>query len=150
MEKWNLLPDDPFYVSGTNRNDRELLKHLMGNRGHHIKYKITVPGPWDTETSDNRLENYRRSWLRGFQERIGAAVLSGAFLIAPMWLMVLHNTLYTGLVSTTAFVAFFGLLASSYLKTAMEVMSVTAAYTAVLVVFVGLTTEGVGKESGSA
>jgi hypothetical protein len=68
------------------------------------------------------------------------AVLGGVFLLVPMWLMVLHRTRYTALVSTTVFVAFFGLVMVRFLEKEMEVLSVTAAYAAVLVVFVGLNT----------
>ena len=58
-----------------------------------------------------------------------------------MWLMVLwFNTLYTSLIATTLFVALFGLLMASVLEKPIDVMSSTAAYAAVLVVFVGLTT----------
>lgn len=46
--------------------------------------------------------------------------------MAPMWLMVLHNTLYTALVSTTVFVAVFGLVMALWLDKLMDVMSATA------------------------
>lgn len=79
-------------------------------------------------------------------QRLGMAILGGAFLIGPMWLMVLKNQLYTTLITTTAFVFGFGLVISivpTFVDEAhlgMEtVMSVTAAYAAVLVVFVGTT-----------
>ena len=141
--------DDPFYVSGTRCNDRALLAHYIGPRGsHQILKTATVSGPWETKDAtdsqqkhDTRTENYRRSWMRGFYERVGVAALSGAFLIAPMWLMVLHKTLYTGLISTTGFVAVFGFTAAAFLRHPTEVVACTAAYAAVLVVFVGLTTE---------
>lgn len=67
-------------------------------------------------------------------------MVGGIFLIAPMWLMALHNTLYTSLIATTVCVALFGLLMASVLEKPTDVMSSTAAYAAVLVVFVGLTT----------
>ncbi|KAK0707099.1 hypothetical protein B0T26DRAFT_756488 [Lasiosphaeria miniovina] len=149
MEKCHLLPDDPFYVSGERHSDRKLLQHLIGDRGDHIVKRVVSKGVWEKGAADpdssarynTRPENYRRSWIKGFWERIGVATLSGAFLITPMWLMVLHNTLYTGLVSTTGFVTLFGLMAAAFLRNPTEVMSCTAAYAAVLVVFVGLTTD---------
>lgn len=54
--------------------------------------------------------------------------------------MVLHATVYTGLVTTTLGVAAFRLSLSYTLKNvlAVEVLSATAAYAAVSVVFVGL------------
>jgi hypothetical protein len=147
MEKRSLLPGDPFYVSGERYLDRKLLEHLLDGRGHLLTKKSVATGYWEDEGTgppsrrDTRRDNYRRSWTHGFHRRIGVAAVAGAFLIAPMWLMVLHNTLYTALVSTTVFVSVFGLLAAIYLSSHMEVMSATAAYAAVLVVFVGLTTE---------
>lgn len=79
-------------------------------------------------------------------QRLGMAIMGGAFLIGPMWLMVLQNQLYTTLITTTAFVFGFGLVISIVptfvdgARLGMEtVMSVTAAYAAVLVVFVGTT-----------
>jgi len=147
MEKSHLLQDDPFHVSGTRFEDRKFLDHLIGDRGSRIRTTVLVPGPWDSGESsvatrnDTRPENYRRSWTRGFYERVGVAAISGAFLIAPMWLMVLHNTLFTALGSTTGFVTVFGLTAAVFLRSPTEVMACTAAYAAVLVVFVGLTIE---------
>lgn len=67
------------------------------------------------------------------------AFVAAFMLVAPMWLMVLHNTVYTGLVTTTACVAFIGAFLSYVLEKPMDVLSGTAAYAAVLVVFVGLT-----------
>jgi hypothetical protein len=68
-----------------------------------------------------------------------AAIVGGIFLIGPMWLMVLHKTRTTALVSTTVFVVVFGLIMALFLDKMMDVLSRTAAYAAVLIVFVGLT-----------
>lgn len=76
--------------------------------------------------------------IKGFQQRLGVAAVGGVFLIVPMWLMILHNTLYTAQVSTTVFVAIFGLIMALFLDSLKDVLSSTAAYAAVLVVFVGL------------
>lgn len=65
---------------------------------------------------------------------------SGAILLlGPMWLMVLHKTVYTGLITTTVCVAILGCLCSMILEKPLDVLSATSAYAAVLVVFVGLT-----------
>ena len=87
-----------------------------------------------------RDENFQRAWAAGFRHRVGAAAVGGIFLIGPMWLMVLHKTRYTVLISTTIFVTVFGLLMALVLDKLMDVLSSTAAYAAVLVVFVGLST----------
>lgn len=76
----------------------------------------------------------------GFTELVLASV-GAALLLGPMWLMVLHNTLYTGLITTTVCVAVFGLVVVSRLDKPMDVLSATAAYAAVLVILVGLPTD---------
>jgi hypothetical protein len=145
MERRSLQPEDPFYMSGEKYQDRELLETINGNEAYRFEGKKVFPtiGPWHGSKSirDTRQDNYQRNWTLGFHQRLAVAAVCGIFLIAFMWLMVLHNTLYTALVSTTVFVAVFGLMAAVYFTGLMEVMSSTAAYAAVLVVFVGLITE---------
>ncbi|KAH6856257.1 hypothetical protein B0I37DRAFT_389588 [Chaetomium sp. MPI-CAGE-AT-0009] len=89
---------------------------------------IPVPGPWESQSSE----------LAQLRDRVVMALLGGVFLVGPMWLMMLHRTLYTCLVATTVCVVFFGLVMAYLLERPMEVLSGTAAYAAVLVVFVGL------------
>ncbi|KAM5347329.1 hypothetical protein ACJ41O_010334 [Fusarium nematophilum] len=152
MEKRSLHPGDPFYVSGERYHDRQLLRHIIGDEADRLDDQMMFKaiGDWQKHpagpefASDTRRDNYRRAWTKGFHQRLGVAAVGGVFLIAPMWLMVLHNTLYTGLASTTAFVVVFGLMAAVFLTSLVEVMSSTAAYAAVLVVFVGLTTDNKG------
>lgn len=142
------LPRDPFYVTGERFIDRCMLKAAMEDR-ENPKDKLhwaKTMGKWETpdvnpdSIGGARDVNFRQAWITGFQRRILVAAVGGIFLIAPMWLMVLHNTLYTTLVSTTVCVAIFGLVMAVFLDRLMDVLSSTAAYAAVLVVFVGLTT----------
>lgn len=65
--------------------------------------------------------------IEGFKERIAIAAAAGLFQIGLMWLMVLHNSLYTTLSVTTAFVAAFSLIMAWFLEKLKEVMSGTAA-----------------------
>lgn len=101
-------------------------------------------GDWEgksvqpTPIAGTRDGNLKRAQFKAFRERVAPATVGAIFLIAPMWLMVLHNTLYTGLVSTTVFILVFGLSMALALSKPMDVMASTAAYAAVLVVFVGL------------
>jgi hypothetical protein len=152
MEKRSLASDDPFYLGGEKWLDRNLLRQIIGNKAGRLEQddrsnEFDAIGYWQKDGKDSQLisntrrDNYRRNWLRGFYQRLGMATVAGIFLIVPMWLMVLHKTLWTALVSTTVFVAVFGVLAAWFLTSLLEVMSSTAAYAAVLVVFVGLTTE---------
>ncbi|KAF5649463.1 uncharacterized protein FTJAE_900 [Fusarium tjaetaba] len=149
MEKRSLQPEDPFYMSGEKYQDRKLIEAILGEKVNSFKGQPVFPaighwqkGPEESRSvRDTRQDNYKRNWTVGLHQRLAVAAVGGIFLMAPMWLMVLHNTLYTALVSTTVFVTVFGLMAAVYLTSLMDVMSTTAAYAAVLVVFVGLITE---------
>ncbi|KAF4454958.1 hypothetical protein F53441_2615 [Fusarium austroafricanum] len=142
METRRLQPEDPFYVSGERYQDRKLLETIIGDEAYRLEGRriFRAIGNWQkgprgsNSVHDTRRDNYQRKWTQGFHQRLGVAAIAGIFLIVPMWFMVLHNTLYTGLISTTAFVAAFGLMAAVFLTSLMEVMSATAAYAAVLVV----------------
>lgn len=88
----------------------------------------------------------RQDIIKAFLERISMALLGGAFLIAPMLIMVLHDTRLTALFTSSAFVVSFGVAISFYLDKPFDVLSGTAAYAAVLVVFVG--TNGTNEPRG--
>ncbi|KAL1846574.1 hypothetical protein Daus18300_014218 [Diaporthe australafricana] len=90
----------------------------------------------DTLDADRGL-----SLNKAYGRRLVIVLFASLFLLGPVWLMVLHNTLYTGLVSTTVFVIVFGLIMVESLDHERDVLSLTAAYAAVLVVFVGLNIE---------
>ncbi|KAF4440254.1 hypothetical protein FACUT_3578 [Fusarium acutatum] len=152
MEKRSLQPEDPFYMSSEKYQDRKLLEAILGDKKDSFEGQPVFPaiGHWQKGPDESRSvrytrqDNYKRNWTVGLHQRLAVAAVAavgGIFLMAPMWLMVLRNTLYTALVSTTVFVTVFGLMAAIYLTSLMDVMSSTAAYAAVLVVFVGLITE---------
>ena len=86
------------------------------------------------------MSTAEKAWFQHFVIRLGMAAIGGSFLIGPMWLMVLHNTRYTALISTTVYVLIFGVIMALVQKSLMDVLSITAAYAAVLVVFVGTNT----------
>lgn len=67
------------------------------------------------------------------------ATFAGSMMIAPMLIMVLHKGLYTKLFVTGLFTLGVGLALAWWLKEgdSRDVMAATAAYAAVLVVFVG-------------
>lgn len=139
---------DPFYITGERFVERQMMQVAMDgmeNEADPLRWAKSA-NRWETAldrpepVGGTRGGNYWKAWVKGFQQRVSVAAVGGAFLIGPMWLMVLHRTLYTALVSTTVFVALFGLIMALWLDKPMDVMSATAAYAAVLVVFVGLTT----------
>lgn len=82
-----------------------------------------------------------------FLQRVGMAFIGGVFLIGPMLLMVLHKSRTTTLVTTSFCVFAIGLVFSVYLEKPFDVLSATAAYAAVLVVFTGTST-GSGNAIG--
>ncbi|OTB04875.1 hypothetical protein M426DRAFT_22491 [Hypoxylon sp. CI-4A] len=84
-----------------------------------------------------RTENMRRLRTKAFYTRILASVVVGAFIVGPMWLMILVNTQFASLISASVFVCVGGVIAAWTLDSLMSVVSVTAAYAAILVVFVG-------------
>ena len=139
---------DSFLVSGERKIDDYVMREVVGVTADPIKGSdepIPVVGPWEEDNQPvggTRNENVKKSWVRNFEHRLVMAAIGGTFLVGPMWLMVLHNTLYTVLASTTVFVFACGFLMSMFLEKPMEVLSCTAAYAAVLVVFVGLARPG--------
>ncbi|KAH8587229.1 hypothetical protein B0O99DRAFT_527176, partial [Bisporella sp. PMI_857] len=142
---------DPFLASGEYWIDHAVLLDAIASVGQDfISFPfetIRSTDSWrdkkdNSGISEARNQGNRKLASKSFRKRLWIAVLGGAFLLGPMWLMVLHHTLYTALVSTTVAVALFGLLMAWRLERDTDVLASTAAYAAVLVVFVGLDTQG--------
>lgn len=142
-------PADPFLVTGERWVDHKILQRAMEPLrdyfvGESFELDDSIGGWMGKEDSSpiggTRNENVKESEWKNFRRRLEMATIGGIFLLVPMWLMVLHRTKYTALISTTVFVAFFGLIMARFLDRDMDVLSSTAAYAAVLVVFVGLNT----------
>ncbi|KAL7920621.1 hypothetical protein ACQKWADRAFT_314688 [Trichoderma austrokoningii] len=90
-----------------------------------------------TAIGGTRKEMTRKQWTEGLLKRTVFSVIGGAFLVVPMWLMISLNSQRASLITTTVFVFVSGILASYSLESPLAVVSTTAAYAAVLVVFVG-------------
>lgn len=142
---------DPFLVTGERWVD-DMVLHYALESVHDAEFrelefrKTGSLEKWKghedcSPIGGTRNENNRYDWFKSFRKRLLIAALGGFFLVGPMWLMVLHHTVYTALISTTVCVAVFGLIMCFYLDKEMDVLSSTAAYAAVLVVFVGLNTQ---------
>ncbi|EAQ85535.1 predicted protein [Chaetomium globosum CBS 148.51] len=133
---------DPFRMTGGKKLDRIILEAAIGEatqrqfRGRHAR----DVRKWDSHMSavvPSRTENRYRNLL----SRLLVSAVGAGFLIGPMSLMILETGLYVALISTTVFVTIFGALVACFLDEHIHVLSTTAAYAAVLVVFVGLTSE---------
>jgi hypothetical protein len=99
--------------------------------------KARPPSVSSPPIGGTRRAEVQKKYLRSLKGRLLTAAVGAVFLIGPMWLMVLHHTRYTSLISTSVFVGVFGMLMARSLEKPMEVLTSTAAYAAVLVVFVG-------------
>ena len=105
------------------------------------KYKCKLPGV-------PRHHKQREELIQMASERFLWGIGAGIALIAPMLLMVLHNTLLTTLIATSVSVIIFAfvvaLISSGLIGMKAvdlgpkDVLATTAAYAAVLVVFVGV------------
>lgn len=77
-----------------------------------------------------------------FLSRLFAALFDGISLIAPMLIMTLHQTRLTSLLTTSIFVIAVAVVLAYVMEDAQnkDIVAATAAYAAVLVVFVGMAT----------
>ncbi|KAF3927638.1 hypothetical protein ABW21_db0200426 [Orbilia brochopaga] len=152
MESHSKSARDPFLATGEyavdnyiiNENIKPIKDDFAAAReismGTHIS-KI----PWQTDDSNNATvaitgtrgaTSWARSY-RNFRRRLVFGIFGGGFLVGPMWLMLLKPGLYNSLISATSFIAGFGVIMACFMKEARDVLGITAAYAAVLVVFVG-------------
>jgi hypothetical protein len=97
---------------------------------------------WNPKTKTAYLSDFfggtrHRNETKLFLKRVLMALLGGVFLICPMIIMIFNPTLLGTLLTTCISVFLFGLTLSVVLENGFEILSGTAAYAAVLVVFVG-------------
>ncbi|KAK2752993.1 hypothetical protein CKAH01_06234 [Colletotrichum kahawae] len=129
---------DPFLATGKYAIDDHVLGCNIGNRldaAQDMKIVRSLMSWQDDWHHDDKHSRY--SLCDNLWKRVVCAIIGGAFLVGPMWLMVLNDELYKTLLITTGFVTTFGLVMASILKEGKDVLGSTAAYAAVLVVFVG-------------
>jgi hypothetical protein len=137
-------PKDPFIVTSKRKADalvlKDALKELDRNDFESFPYETPLEEKYEPIGGGTRKKTSQKTRFKNFVIRLGMAAVGGGFLIGPMWLMVLHNTPYTALISTSVCVFIFGVIMALVLEDLMNILSVTAAYAAVLVVFVGTNT----------
>lgn len=150
MEKFIFQSGDPFIITGERYVERCMLDSAMVDLDNNEDplWPLKSTRKWEDKFArpvpigGARDVNFKTTLWEAFFARISLALLGGLFLVGPMWLMVLHNTLYTALITTTVCILMFGIIMALLLTKPMDVMASTAAYAAVLVVFVGLTVDG--------
>ena len=146
MNKCMARSKDPFRFSGTHIYDRYIFSGAEDElKREGTSFLVEGEAMISTWEEDRKVAfSFLGGGSRGvekntaFARRLMIAAFGAAFLIGPMWLMMLRTDLETKLVSTTVFVAVFGLLMAYFIEEYKDVLSSTAAYAAVLVVFVGL------------
>lgn len=86
-------------------------------------------------------QDQRRGLIENLFNRVRMALFGGVVVVAPMLIMALHRTLLTTLLTTSVFVLAVGLVLAWSMDTAepKDILMATAAYAAILVVFVGTT-----------
>jgi hypothetical protein len=139
---------NPFVLLKSNFMDKTLIDDL--ERGLHVEphdwaycplkddeFDVLPGGPWDPIARKKALDSQKLIKSK----RYAMALLGSVILVGPMLLMVLIKGILVRLVTagtcTIIFAFAFARLSS---RTPSELMGATAAYTAVLVVFVGTST----------
>jgi hypothetical protein len=155
--------DDPFIMTSWKSHDSALLKevvrewrekaassrdslreddkYLISKLEEDIKRLGKLSEPWDKHDwplfGGSRFDVNEKEATTQFLKRISMAAIGGTFLIGPMLIMVLHKSLLTTLLTSSVCVILFGVILAFALDNPFNVLSGTAAYAAVLVVFIG-------------
>ncbi len=143
MTKCSQRGRDPFLATGEFTVDSYVFRRMAKNIGGGRSFK-KVASRYEWERPDDRSaicgtrnENEQATRAKNFEKRLLMAAVGGLFLVGPMWQMVLVNSWrYASLISTTVFVSLFGFVMAWFLADHKDVLASTAAYAAVLVVFV--------------
>jgi hypothetical protein len=163
LEDWDYIKqcalkgkmNDPFIVTTEKELDYVLLKEMAEKWGNtrqfdtnstleerKVKLRSAIHGEprdknlWKELKTPRHIDN-RKDAFELFMLRLRMAAIGGAFMVGPMLIMVLHRSLLTSLLTASLCVVAFGLILTIYLEKPFEVLSGTAAYAAVMVVFVG-------------
>ena len=114
-----------------------------------LKWSLLNINDFDTLQKALRTKRCRKEW-RDFLSRLKMALFGGLSLIIPMLIMTLHPTILTALLTTTLFVLAVALILASVMTDAesKDVVGATAAYAAVLVVFIGTSNASGGMSDG--
>jgi hypothetical protein len=139
------LPHEPYKTSYRLIKDAE----LDGLDIVHDALRICLPRYWSYSEEEKRrrvydyyIEKKSPSGISGFVDRAALfliGIFSGASLIGPMIIMSLDKSLNKSLITTSVAVTLFAAFISLVIKAKKtDIISATAAYAAVLVVFVGV------------
>ncbi|TVY89481.1 hypothetical protein LAWI1_G008352 [Lachnellula willkommii] len=142
------FPTDPFKLSSSWKRDHSIMEGtgLMDNIP--TRWEARLPRrqmePDDSEAPElpghSRGGDRKGRKLREVTERLMCGIIGGLALIAPMLIMVLHGSVLTALLTVSVATILFVVAGALYLDVGpVQLIGATAAYAAVLVVFVGST-----------
>ena len=109
--------------------------------------------PVSISWTDKEKDQKRDSYERGYQPiqasktldrlaRFFVAMAGALFILVPMYVMAIHQDQIKNLITTTVAVVLFAIASSVALRTTNDqTLAATSGYAAVLMVFVGLTTQ---------
>ena len=129
---------DLLYIETT--HDSAVLVDAGLVAGEDVKHGIRLDVPNYTGYGGfNYREDIATKYSTEFISRLKMALFGGIALVAPMLIMSLHPTQLTQLLTTSVFVLVVGIILAWYMNDAekKDILGATAAYAAVLVVFVG-------------
>lgn len=112
------------------------------------KMRLRIQELYDTElkkaTTSGLLKRSKVKAAKALTARIIMAVGGGLALIAPMLIMTLHPTKLTRLLTSSCFIIAVAVALAAFMDTAepKDIIASTAAYAAVLVIFVGAAGNG--------
>ncbi|KAJ4393019.1 hypothetical protein N0V93_002225 [Gnomoniopsis smithogilvyi] len=148
MGRFSRERHDPFVVSSERDQDKWALDKLIGIEAKHklgvhqcrwLMRNAKAVGTWEVDKNDMRPIGGTRgeAFTRAWETRTLGALVAAAFLLGPMWALVLNQDIYLHLGVTTGCIVAFGLVMVVALKTLDAVFASTLAYAAVLTVLVG-------------
>jgi VIT1/CCC1 family predicted Fe2+/Mn2+ transporter len=114
-------------------HQRKTVDRLLDSRGNSLELVLDA------------FKAKEKMW-QAFVSRLAMALFGGAALIAPMLIMALHQSKLTSLLTTSLFVIAVAVMLAWWMEDATnkDIVGATAAYAAVLVVFVGTGTTTTG------
>ena len=141
---------DPFVMQSSKCLEAAILReHLSGIRPTVVQnaqynFDSSFAGPKHTENPEYvggyRTKTNQETKLKAFSVRLAMAAIGWAFIVGSILVMVLHSSRIKALCTTSVYVLASGVSVARALEKPFDVLSATAAYAAVLVVFVGTTT----------
>ncbi|KAF2677148.1 hypothetical protein K458DRAFT_409895 [Lentithecium fluviatile CBS 122367] len=132
------FPRDLLYIEST--RDSAVMVDAGIITSESMKHRVYLDVPDYTGYGGfSSRKDLAAEYSRGYLSRLKMALFGGIALVAPMLIMKLRPSKLTGLLTTSLFVLAVAIILAWYMKDAnkKDILGATAAYAAVLVVFVG-------------